>query len=133
MATVITQKSKVRNWREGLFLGEQFLVGEKRFGDKRCDYCGEWFHWRAQDRERYIAAQNWKQKVVNRSCVVRINGRLFKQTTPEVINGEPIHCGASGCQDYHNRVLTGPNAPAIERQDKMVRLFKYLKKKKLVL
>ena len=67
---------------EGRFLGHRFLLKTKLFGDKRCLYCGKWFHWKDTD------SQTWLKD--NNICNINNDNVL-----------EPLHCGSEHCRDYH--------------------------------
>jgi hypothetical protein len=68
--------------REDRYLGERFTNGERLAGEKKCDYCGRWFSWSEQNLEKYLLERRW-----------------------DAARGEPIHCGKTGCWDYHIRWL----------------------------
>ena len=64
------------------FCGHRFVLKTKLYGDKRCLYCGKWFHWKQSD------AYLWIQ-----------SGNIDTLNVDDVI--EPLHCGSDHCQDYH--------------------------------
>jgi len=68
------------------FCGHRFLLKQKIYGDKRCIYCGKWFHWSQDDAHKWIKADNIDN--MNLDTVL-----------------EPLHCGNSMCDDYHQRYI----------------------------
>ncbi len=115
---IIEQKSKDSHSVEidgnSRFCGKRFLLKTKLFGDKRCIYCGKWFHWKDTDSITWMKEGNIDNYNVDKSL-------------------EPLHCGSSHCKDYHQswkeeleirkqRVMDGD----------MWRLFKGLKNKGVV-
>lgn len=143
MPNVLTKKFQLRDWRSGLYLGHQFVkrdaTGFRRVGDKRCEHCGAWFHWIDRDLERFRATGNLR---VNYGSGERFivghlpNGQpVYRHSPKRMINWEPVHCGSTACEEYHRRILTGPNVHQITRQDqeqRMLRTFRKLLKRKLV-
>jgi len=65
------------------FAGHRFLLKTKLFGDKRCIYCGKWFHWKDTD------SQTWMNE-----------GNICNTNNDNVI--EPLHCGSNHCREYHH-------------------------------
>jgi hypothetical protein len=66
----------------GRFCGHRFLLKTKLYGDKRCIYCGKWFHWKDTDYLTWLKQDN------------------IDDTNADN-NIEPLHCGSLHCQDYH--------------------------------
>lgn len=79
------------------FCGHRFLLSQKLYGDKRCMYCGSWFHWCQDDAAKWIKAKNIDDTNVDKVL-------------------EPIHCGKSHCDDYHQRYLRHQVKLAIEQE-----------------
>lgn len=69
-----------------LFCGHRFLLKQKLYGDKRCIYCGKWFHWSQDDAAKWVKARN-----------------IDSMNVDSVL--EPLHCGNTACDDYHHRYL----------------------------
>lgn len=99
------------------FCGHRFLLKTKLYGDKRCLYCGKWFHWQGSDKDKWIVNRNIDPHNLDN-------------------NIEPLHCGSSACEDYHNRWLTHQDKLAKEAEKmneiEMLTLFSQLKAKGLV-
>ena len=70
----------------GVFCGHRFLLKTKLYGDKRCIYCGRWFHWKDTDALEWIRMNNIE--------TMNKDGAL-----------EPLHCGSEHCQEFHHRYL----------------------------
>lgn len=92
------------------FCGHRFLLKQKLYGDKRCMYCGKWFHWSQDDAEKWIKAKNVDDTNVDKVL-------------------EPLHCGNSHCDDYHHRYLKHQAKIHLENEalqtHRMDQLFKY--------
>lgn len=67
------------------FCGHRFVLKTKLFGDKRCIYCGKWFHWKDTDYISWVRGNN-------------IDRNNFDNIP------EPLHCGSLHCQEYHHLV-----------------------------
>lgn len=68
------------------FCGHRFLLKTKLYGDKRCRYCGKWFHWKDTDYFTWIREKN-----------------IDIQNLDKVL--EPLHCGSGHCKDFHHAWL----------------------------
>jgi len=66
----------------GRFCGRRFILKTKLYGDKRCRYCGEWFHW--QESDLFAAMRGGYVDAMNLDSVP-----------------EPLHCGKDGCHEFH--------------------------------
>lgn len=97
MQTLIDTKGKVIDQRAkdnksaeidgtSKFCGHRFLLKTRLYGDKKCIYCGRWFHWKDTEVLDWLRENN----------IDRMN-----------IDGvtEPLHCGSEHCRDYHFEVL----------------------------
>ena len=71
---------------ENMFLGHRFLLKTKLYGDKRCIYCGKWFHWSDSDAHKWIKTENIDH--------MNKDGAL-----------EPLHCSSDHCDYFHIRYL----------------------------
>ncbi len=80
------------------FCGHRFMLKQKLYGDKRCIYCGNWFHWAQDDAAKWIKARN-----------------IDNMNVDKVL--EPLHCGNSHCDDYHQRYLRHQEKEAIKRAE----------------
>ena len=99
------------------FCGHRFLLKTKLYGDKRCIYCGIWFHWKIQDKDKWIEQKN-----------------IDTYNLDNVL--EPLHCGSEHCQDYHYRWQEAKKKRMLEQEEKENRffsLYKKLNERKLVI
>ncbi len=96
------------------FSGHRFLLKTKLFGDKRCIYCGRWFHWKDTDSLTWLQQQNIDDMNKDRNQVL-----------------EPLHCGSEHCQEYHRRYLIAVEKRRIQalenRERQTMILFRLLK------
>lgn len=114
---IITQTRKSRKSVEvdgnSKFCGHRFLLAEKLYGDKKCIYCAKWFHWCQDDAPRWIKTKNIDDTNIDKVL-------------------EPLHCGNSHCEDYHQRYLRHLAKKAVEDEvmmaDRMNDMFKSCKK-----
>ena len=67
---------------DGRFCGHRFILKQKLYGDKRCIYCGKWFHWDQSNQQKWINGNNL-------------------DTLNADSNIEPLHCGSGHCENYH--------------------------------
>lgn len=99
------------------FCGHRFLLKQKLYGDKRCIYCGKWFHWCQEDSQKWIKAENIDNTNIDKVL-------------------EPLHCGNSHCSDYHERYLRHQTKLAKQNDDlqeyRMNEMFKWGKKVGLI-
>jgi len=65
------------------FTGHRFLLKTKLYGDKRCVYCGKWFHWKDTDSLTWLRM-----------------GNINTGNMDNVL--EPLHCGSLHCQEFHH-------------------------------
>ena len=65
------------------FCGHRFILATKLYGDKRCLYCGKWFHWKDTDYQSWV-----------------LTGNIDRLNLDD--NIEPLHCGSGHCTDYHH-------------------------------
>ena len=96
MANIISEKYQEVDYRKGGFFGYRFAKNGRTCGDKKCDYCGKWFHWDTANMERYILQRRWNER-----------------------KSEVIHCNNSLCQDYHQRYLVHMNKLATSGEYRM--------------
>lgn len=100
-----------------LFAGHRFLLKTKLYGDKRCIYCGKWFHWKDTDYHSWIKSNN-----------------IDTTNVDDVL--EPLHCGSAHCEEYHRRYLKHQELIKKEEEADLDRkinvLFKKLKKEGLI-
>lgn len=101
----------------GRFNGHRFLLKTKLFGDKRCIYCGKWFHWKDTDALAWMSQNNLDD--MNKDNAI-----------------EPLHCGSEHCQEFHRRYLIASKKKAqmeAERREiSFFNLFKRLKKEGVI-
>lgn len=94
------------------FCGHRFLLKTKLYGDKRCIYCGVWFHWCQDDAQKWVKAEN-----------------IDPHNVDTVL--EPLHCGNGFCDDYHHTYLKAQERKAIayaaQQKQRGLKLFKNLK------
>src|SRR3990167_4225766 len=137
MATILGQRFQLRDWRSGLYLGHQFVrttneKGFQRAGDKRCEYCGAWFHWTDAERDLYVRTGNIDVAYGRRERHIvgytKDDRPIYRSQPPTMVNWEPVHCGSSHCQEYHRRVREGPNVHAITRHDQVTRMQRTFRK-----
>lgn len=98
------------------FCGHRFLLKKKLYGDKRCLYCGKWFHWDSKRREDWIRTGN----------VDRLNLDT---------NIEPLHCGSLHCEEYHRlcQVAVVKRAEEmIDREQHYLSMFKKMKTQRII-
>jgi hypothetical protein len=99
----------------GRFCGHRFILKTKLFGDKRCIYCGKWFHWKDSDMLTWMRMNN-------------LDNLLVKDRVME-----PLHCGSDHCQEYHHLWhLELARRKQIVRDGEILRLFKDLKTRKMI-
>lgn len=98
------------------FCGKRFLLKTRLYGDKRCWACGVWFHWTETDCLRAL-----REGTVDRFDLDNV-------TTP-------LLCGTSRCYDFWRlcQAPTHQQEAQAERDDKMLRLFKRLQRRKVVI
>jgi hypothetical protein len=114
---IIDQRTKDSNPVEidgtSLFTGHRFLLNTRLYGDKRCIYCGKWFHWKDTDMFEWLRTNNIDDMNVDKAL-------------------EPLHCNSHHCQDYHHQYLEAVAArkeqTIEEMEQRSLRLFKQLKK-----
>lgn len=95
------------------FCGHRFVLGAKLYGDKRCLYCGVWFHWKDTDYQTWVKT-----------------GNIDRLNMDDTI--EPLHCGSSHCQDYH-QISVNAEEMRLKRTDpEKYKLYKYMQSQKLV-
>lgn len=95
------------------FCGHRFILATRLYGDKKCLYCGVWFHWKDTDYANWIRTRN----------IDRLN--LDD-------NIEPLHCGSSHCTDYHYLSIQ-EEEKRLEISDPVkYRQYKFLQSQKLV-
>lgn len=101
----------------GKFNGHRFLLKTRLFGDKRCIYCGRWFHWKDTDSLTWMFQKNIDG--MNKDGAI-----------------EPLHCGSEHCQEFHRRYLIASKKRAqmeTERREIIFfDLFKRLKKEGVI-
>jgi len=99
------------------FCGHRFLLKTKLYGDKRCLYCGKWFHWKDTECITWLKENNIDN--------MNLDGAL-----------EPLHCNSSHCQEYHRLCLIAAERCKKEELEDMeqrsLRLFKHLKSRGMV-
>jgi len=114
----IDQRSKdghsVEVRSRGLFTGRRFLLKTRLYGDKRCLYCGKWYHWKDTDSLTWLR--------MNNVDTMNKDGAL-----------EPLHCGSEHCQEFHRRYLIAEekrHQMSEEKKDQyFFSLYKNLKKR----
>jgi hypothetical protein len=79
------------------FCGHRFLLRQKLYGDKRCIYCGKWFHWKQDDAAKWVKSNN-----------------IDNMNVDKVL--EPLHCGTMFCDDYHQAYLKHQEKLAAQQQ-----------------
>ena len=100
-----------------LFAGHKFLLKTKLYGDKRCVYCGRWFHWKETDYLTWLRTKNIDSMHRDKGV-------------------EPLHCGSSHCEEFHRRYLRHQEKLKKERRGEaevfFLNLYKKLKKQGVV-
>ena len=95
------------------FCGHRFLLKTRLYGDKRCVYCGKWFHWKDTDYFKWIQEQN-----IDR--MNNLDGML-----------EPLHCDSDHCREYHYLCLKADAdrkaKDELEADERAWRMFRSLK------
>lgn len=89
---------------DGKFCGHRFLLKTRLFGDKRCIYCGRWFHWKDSEAFEWIRTDNID--------TMNKDGAL-----------EPLHCGSEHCQEFHRRYLLHQEKVKVEEESRREILF----------
>ena len=95
------------------FCGHRFMLASKLYGDKKCLYCGVWFHWKDTDYQLWVRTGN----------IDRLNNDD---------NIEPLHCGSDHCEDYHRLVIKYEEERLKTENRKQYDLYKYMQKQGLV-
>lgn len=95
------------------FCGKRFILGGKLYGDKRCIYCGEWFHWQDTDYQTWVKT-----------------GNIDRLNADDTI--EPLHCGKGGCHDYHGLCIKAEENRLKMENRKQYELYKYMQGQGLV-
>lgn len=95
------------------FCGHRFAMGTKLYGDKRCLYCGDWFHWKDTDYQTWVKTRN----------IDRLN--LDD-------NIEPLHCGRSRCQDYHEQSIKAEEERLRITNRRDYEMYKYMQSQGMV-
>jgi len=91
------------------FTGRRFLLKTKLYGDKRCLYCGKWFHWKDTDSLTWLREKNIDTMNMDNVLV-------------------PLHCGSLHCQEYHHLwLLEVERRKQIAGENQSWRLFRDLK------
>jgi len=85
---------------QGRFDGHRFLLKTKLYGDKRCLYCGQWFHWKDSDYHRWLREDN-----------------IDRQNLDKVL--EPLHCGSDHCTEFHQQALDSKMRRAVEKEGEL--------------
>ena len=62
------------------------MLKQQLYGDKRCIYCGKWFHWKQEDSHKWLLGKN-----------------IDTYNVDDVL--EPLHCGSQHCDYYHIKCL----------------------------
>jgi len=86
------------------FCGHRFLLKTRLYGDKKCLYCGKWFHWKDTDWFTWIREGN-----IDR---MNLDGVL-----------EPLHCNSDHCREYHHLVLQAQEKNRKIEEEKKDRMF----------
>lgn len=101
------------------FCGHRFVLKQRLYGDKRCLYCGVWFHWQSSENN------------VNRWIRTNNLDKLNKDT-----NIEPLHCESLHCQEYHELCRRADLKRQQDYQEgldqKYLKVYKNLKRAKLL-
>lgn len=92
------------------YLGHQYEKNGKMAWHKRCEYCGVWMTFDIKNMQ-----------------TLGDNLRIGHNGVPE-----KIHCGSSGCQDYHHRVLKHEASTLNHFNKATERMYNRLKKQGLV-
>lgn len=95
------------------FCGKRFFLGSKLYGDKKCLYCGIWFHWKDTDYQAWVKTGN----------IDRLN--LDN-------NVEPLHCGKDHCIEFHKLSIEAEEARLRAVSVKDYETYKYMQRKGLV-
>lgn len=101
------------------FCGHRFVLKQKMYGDKRCLYCGKWFHWQSSEHHvnRWIKTNNLDN--LNRDN-----------------NIEPLHCESDHCQEYHELCRKVEVKRQLEAQEQVdqnyLKLYKNLKRSRIL-
>jgi len=102
---------------DGRFCGHRFALKGKLYGDKRCIYCGDWFHWNQMHIQKWI-----------------MSGNIDPHNVDNVI--EPLHCGSDHCSEYHH-LCDEAMIKKAKMEEEMIEhrsmeLFKELKQRKVL-
>lgn len=101
------------------FCGHRFVLKQKLYGDKRCLYCGKWFHWQSNETNvnRWVRTNNLDNFNVDN-------------------NIEPLHCESSHCQEYHELCRKADIKRQEEYQERLdqryLKIYKHLKRTKIL-
>lgn len=101
------------------FCGHRFVLKQKMYGDKRCLYCGKWFHYQVNE----VNVNRWI-KTTNLDHLNRDN------------NIEPLHCESSHCVEYHDLCKQADLKRQEEYREmidqRYLKVYKNLKRKKIL-
>ena len=95
------------------FCGKRFYLGGKLYGDKRCLYCGVWFHWKDTDYQTWVKT-----------------GNIDRLNIDDTI--EPLHCGSAHCTDYHHIFIKAEEQRLQISDPEKFRLYKYMQSQGMV-
>jgi hypothetical protein len=95
------------------FCGKRFVLATKLYGDKRCLYCGKWFHWKDTDYQTWVKTKN----------IDRLNNDD---------NVEPLHCGSAHCEEYHYLCIKAEESRLERTNPEAYKVYKSMQKQGLV-
>lgn len=95
------------------FCGHRFFLGSKLYGDKKCLYCGKWFHWKDTDYQTWVRT-----------------GNIDRLNLDDTI--EPLHCGSDHCETYHHLCVKSEENRLKRENRKNYELYKYMQGQGLV-
>lgn len=84
--TTFKSRKSVEVEGDSRFAGHRFVLGTKLYGDKRCIYCGVWFHWKDSDYQKWV-----------------LTGNIDRMNLDDTI--EPLHCASDHCEEYHRQCV----------------------------
>lgn len=84
--STVSNRKSIEVEGDSRFAGHRFILANKLYGDKRCLYCGTWFHWKDTDYQTWVKT-----------------GNIDRMNLDDTI--EPLHCGTSHCQEYHRQCV----------------------------
>lgn len=111
--TTYKSRKSVEIEGDSRFAGHRFVLGTRLYGDKRCIYCGDWFHWKDSDYQTWVRT-----------------GNIDRMNLDDTI--EPLHCASSHCEEYHRLCVKAEEDRLKRTNRKEYETYKYMQSHGLV-